>query len=245
MKLTPELLAQAKTGLNPIKERQLDLRGLQIPAIENLGASRDQHDSIDLTDNSITVLGNLPLVRRLRTLHLANNRVMSISPNLHLSCPGLNMLVLSNNNLGQLGDLEPLKELRYLRFLSLLGNPVREQKYYREWIIFRCKSLRVLDFTRIKDKERKQGETLFLTPDSLETALASQLAATVTTNAAKAAVAATLDEPRASGSNAGRAGRLMTAEEKARIKAAIARAASAEEIKALERKLREGWVPEG
>lgn len=40
MKLTPELIAHSKSALNPLKERQLDLRGLQIPAIENLGASR-------------------------------------------------------------------------------------------------------------------------------------------------------------------------------------------------------------
>lgn len=57
VKLTPELLAQASAGLNPIKERQLDLRGEQthrlpriahttflpgynIPTIENLGITR-------------------------------------------------------------------------------------------------------------------------------------------------------------------------------------------------------------
>lgn len=28
MKLTPELLAQAQASLNPLKERQLDLRGI-------------------------------------------------------------------------------------------------------------------------------------------------------------------------------------------------------------------------
>jgi U2 small nuclear ribonucleoprotein A' len=36
----------------------------------------------------------------------------------------------------------------------------------------------------------------------------------------------------------------MTAEEKARIKAAIAKASSAEEIKQLEKSLREGWIPD-
>ena len=57
MKLTPELLAQASAGLNPVKERQLDLRGeprqlstlflthfyrsgYKIPTIENLGVTR-------------------------------------------------------------------------------------------------------------------------------------------------------------------------------------------------------------
>lgn len=36
----------------------------------------------------------------------------------------------------------------------------------------------------------------------------------------------------------------MTVEEKARIKAAIAKASSAEEIKQLEKSLREGWIPD-
>jgi U2 small nuclear ribonucleoprotein A' len=142
---------------------------------------------------------------------------------------------------------------------------VRDRKYYREWIVWRCKALRVLDYTRIREKvrhsqvsrslvtytipkERTHAKTLFLTPDSLETALASQLANTVTTNAAKAAAASIIDEPRNASSSAGpgggKAGRLMTAEEKARIKAAIAKATSAEEIKALERSLREGWIPQ-
>lgn len=56
MKLTPELLTQAPSTLNPIKERQLDLRGksyplfvfsptvvytgYKIPAIENLGVTK-------------------------------------------------------------------------------------------------------------------------------------------------------------------------------------------------------------
>lgn len=36
----------------------------------------------------------------------------------------------------------------------------------------------------------------------------------------------------------------MTAEEKARIKTAIGKASSAEEIKQLEKSLREGWIPD-
>jgi len=40
VKLTPELLAQAPSSLNPNKERQLDLRGYKIPTIENLGVTK-------------------------------------------------------------------------------------------------------------------------------------------------------------------------------------------------------------
>ena len=115
---------------------------------------QDQHDCIDFTDNSITVLGNIPLLRRLRTLLLANNRISSISQSLHLSVPNLTTLVLTNNNIVELGDLEPLKDIKSLQYLSLLGNPVREKKWYREWLAWRIPGLRVLDFQRIRDKAR-------------------------------------------------------------------------------------------
>ena len=115
---------------------------------------QDQHDAIDFTDNSIIALANFPLLRRLRTLLLANNRISSISPSLHLSVPNLTSLVLTNNNISELGDFEPLRELKSLKYLTLLGNPVKDKKWYREWIIFRIPSLRVLDFQRIRDKVR-------------------------------------------------------------------------------------------
>jgi len=239
MKLTPELIAQSPSYINPLKERELELRGHNIPAIENLGVTKDQHDSIDLTDNSIISLANLPLLKRLRTLLLANNRVATISPSLHLSAPNLTTLILTNNNVAELGDLEPLKELRSLKILSLMGSPVRERKWYREWLVWRLKSLRVLDFQRIRDKERAAAKTLFLTPDDLPTALATTIAGTVTTVSARVAVST--DEPKAAAP--GKAGRLMTAEEKERVKAAIANATSAEEVRKLERSLKEGWLP--
>lgn len=113
---------------------------------------QDQHDAIDLTDNSIVTLGNLPLLKRLRTLLLANNRISAISLSIHISVPNLTTLVLTNNNITELGDLEPLKELRGLKYLSLLGNPVREKKWYREWLAWRFLALRVIDFQRIRDK---------------------------------------------------------------------------------------------
>ncbi|KZT06322.1 L domain-like protein [Laetiporus sulphureus 93-53] len=241
VKLTPELIQSVPSSLNPLKERQLDLRGYKIPAIENLGITRDQHDAIDFTDNSILVLGNIPLLRRLRTLLLANNRIASVSPALHLSVPNLTTLVLTNNNITELGDLEPLKDLKNLLYLSLLGNPVREKKYYREWLAWRIPELRVLDFQRIRDKERQTAKTLFLTADKLPTQLATTLSTTVSTHTSKAPVAT--DEPKPAIVH-GKAGRLMSKEEAEKVKEAIARATSIEEIRRLERSLREGFMPE-
>jgi len=241
MKLTPELLAQAPAGLNPVKERQLDLRGYKIPTIENLGVTRDQHDAIDFTDNAIIILGNFPLLKRLTTLLLANNRISAISPSIHLSVPNLTTLVLTNNNITELGDLEPLKELKNLKFVSLMGNPVREKKWYREWLVWRLPALRVLDFQRIRDKEHKAAKSLFLTAEKLPTGLATTIAATVSTQSTKVAI--TTDEPRPT-PLVGSAGRLMSNEDQERVKAAIAKATSIEEVRKLERNLREGYMPE-
>ena len=113
---------------------------------------QDQHDAIDLTDNAIITLGNIPSMRRLRTLLLANNRISALSQSLQLSVPNLTTLVLTNNNISEMGDLEPLRDIKSLKYLSLLGNPVREKKWYREWLVWRISGLRVLDFQRIKDK---------------------------------------------------------------------------------------------
>ena len=85
---------------------------------------------------------------------LANNRITAISPSIHLSVPNLTTLILTNNNFSELGDLEPLKELKGLKYISLMGNPVREKKWYREWLAWRLSALRVIDFQRIRDKVR-------------------------------------------------------------------------------------------
>lgn len=228
---------------------------------------QDQHDTIDLTDNSLTHVQNFPLLKRLTSLLLANNRISHISSSLSNSIPNLASLGLSNNALSELGDLVPLGELKRLEYLSLIGNAVTEKKWYREWVIFNCKTLRVLDFQRIQDKvcpiclaaplpaadakvglfqERKHAKTLFLTPDGLPTALATSLQSAKAQQSSKN-VASTEEEPTTAGAAAdlaaGRAGRLMTAEEKARVKASILSATSAEEVRRLEKTLKEGWVP--
>ena len=211
-----------------------------------------------MTDNSIVVLGNLPLLKRLRTLLLANNRISSISPSLHLSVPNLTTLVLMNNNISELGDLEPLKDVKALRYLTLLGNPVRDKKWYREWLAWRISGLRVLDFQRIREKvrmdarlfgsrqqahrsqERQSAKSLFLTADNLPTALATTISTTASTKSTNTAI--TTDEPKLA--PVVKAGRLMSKEEADRVKKAIAAATSVEEIRKLERSLREGYIPE-
>lgn len=162
MRLTLELLQQAPQSLNPAKQRQLMLRGLKIPTIENLGGSNDSYECIDLSDNDLIKLGNFPPLKRLHVLLLMNNRISRIAEECFDPLPNLVSVTLTGNKLERLVDLEPLTRLKNLERLSLLENPVTKVKHYRPYMIHKCsKSLRILDFNRIKDKERKAAGLLF------------------------------------------------------------------------------------
>lgn len=75
----------------------------------------------------------------------------------------------------------------------------------------------------------------------MPTALATTLSTTVSTQSTKAVI--TTDEPRPA-PQAGKAGRLMSKEDAEKVKAAIAKATTVEEIRKLERSLREGYMPD-
>jgi len=75
VKLTAQMIADSPQYTNPLRDREVDLRGYKLSVIENLGATLDQFDCIDLSDNDIKKLENFPLLRRLRMLILNNNRI--------------------------------------------------------------------------------------------------------------------------------------------------------------------------
>lgn len=51
------------------------LLGYKIPVLENLGATLDQFDTIDFSDNEVRKLDGFPLLKRLKTLLMNNNRI--------------------------------------------------------------------------------------------------------------------------------------------------------------------------
>lgn len=99
VKLTPELINSSMQYMNPCRDRELDLRGknnfkrfslktisikfpkftlisgYKIPQIENMGATLDQFDTVDFSDNDIRKLGGFPFLARLKCLLLNNNRI--------------------------------------------------------------------------------------------------------------------------------------------------------------------------
>lgn len=103
VKLTPELINQSMQYINPCRDRELDLRGkiwiffwgyvkiyfllfffagYKIPQIENMGATLDQFDTVDFSDNDLRKLDGFPILTRIKCLLLNNNRIVWVFINL-------------------------------------------------------------------------------------------------------------------------------------------------------------------
>ncbi|XP_015252017.1 PREDICTED: U2 small nuclear ribonucleoprotein A' [Cyprinodon variegatus] len=229
VKLSAELIEQAAQYTNPVRDRELDLRGYKIPVLENLGATLDQFDTIDFSDNEVRKLDGFPLLRRLKTLLMNNNRICRIGENLEQALPSLRELVLTNNNIQELGDLDPLASVKTLNLLSLLKNPVTNKKHYRLYVINKIPQIRVLDFQKVKLKERQEAEKMFKGKRGIQ--LAKDLGRR--TKTFTPGVAAQAEKRRTGPSQA----------DVEAIKNAIANASSLEEVERLKGMLQAGQIP--
>lgn len=155
VRLTVDLIDESAQFQNPIKDREIDLRDNKIQEIENLGATRDLFETIDLSNNDIKVLDGFPILKNLRTLLINNNRITTIAENLGEVLPSLEDLILTNNNISSIKEIEKLTKCRKLTRISLLKNPVTTTEKYRLFLIQKIPQLRVIDFARVKLKERK------------------------------------------------------------------------------------------
>ncbi|KAI8906876.1 leucine-rich repeat-domain-containing protein [Gorgonomyces haynaldii] len=230
-KLDFDLLTKAPVTINCVASRQLDLRGHKLARIENLSLTKDQNDTIDFTDNDLRILDNFPLLTRLHTLLLSNNRISRIDQNIGKWIPHLENLVLNNNQLTELSDLEPLFQLTHLKFLSLLDNTVIHLEHYRLFLIHKIPSIRILDFQRVTEKERTDAQHLFSGPKGAE--LLVKLVA-------KKSQIQLSDGPKKNPTPA----QPLTKQEIQKIKEAIKNAKTLEEIAFLEKSLSGGAVPQ-
>merc|ERR1711933_243502 len=160
-----------------------------------------------------------------------SNRISRISEDCFDPIKGLVSVCLTGNKLEKLVDLEPLTKLKNLERLSLLDNPVTKVKHYRPYMISKCsKTLRILDFNRIKDKERKAAGLLFAGERGKK--LLEEIAP-------PRAVGRDSSEKTAETAKTGPSPEVIE-----RIKKAIAEAETIEEVTRLERALKSGVLPE-
>ena len=225
--------------------------GVKIPAVENLGVLLDGYDAIDFTDNEIAKLENFPLMKRLRSLYMANNRISRVEEGLGAALPYLQTLVLTGNRVASLAEVNALSSLSSLLNLSLLQNPVTRKPNYRWYVVWKFPELRVLDFQRVTLKERTASAKFFgskagkaYAKEVVETRRAAA-AATGVAGGGGAGGGGNSSSTAAGAAAAKPAGQqpAFTDIEIAAIHAAIAAASSVQEMNRLERFLQEGKCP--
>lgn len=139
---------------------------------------------------------------------------------------------MTGNNIQELGDLEALSHLPKLQTLCLLMNPVSTKPHYREYVAFKFPNLRLLDFRKIKQKERKDAQDLFKSKKGKE------LAKEITKRAKTFVPGAGLEN------NKERVPGATPADMQA-IREAIKNATSLQEVERLTKMLQAGQIPNG
>eukprot|EP01041_Mallomonas_annulata_P011145 gene11145-23297_t len=216
---------RAETYINPVKDREINLRGLKLSAIENISVLQDQFDVIDFSDNEIKKLDNLPKMKRLSTILLNNNYVSKISQ-LGENAPNISTLVLTNNRISQLSEIDNIAAFTKLELLSLLDNPITLNEHYRLYAIFKIPSLKSLDFRKVKKEERVEASKLFTSVTGKGILSSVEHDAQLQLAASRKGTPATLSE-----------------DQKKQIRDAIANASSPEEMDRIEKQLRAGTFP--
>ncbi|KAA8495007.1 putative U2 small nuclear ribonucleoprotein A' [Porphyridium purpureum] len=161
MRLTSDVVAASPQFQNCVGLYELDLRGLGLEALDNLGLLQDRFGALDVSDNRIRELLPFPRMVKLEMLLAAKNRISHIRSGLLARLPNLRVLVLTQNLIESLYALTELHHCQRLRTLVLKENPVTAQKYYRPFLIYLLPSLQYLDFVRVTLAERQAAKSLF------------------------------------------------------------------------------------
>lgn len=155
MSLTPKGLEDAPRYIGPTNELVLDLRDQKLSSLLALnGLKGDIYTILDLSNNELTLIPTIEPRKRVRTVLLANNKLRKV-PDLSWA-PQLETLSLINNEISSLDQLPPFTSLESI---YLMGNPVQN---YRLALIKQIPTLKVIDFQRVKDAERKAADDLDL-----------------------------------------------------------------------------------
>lgn len=115
-------------------------------------------DTINLCKNFIRKVEGLDKCKKLHSLLLGNNQLVTANDVRHiLSCPELMTLDVQHNRIEDITILDVLSAMPDLRVLYLMGNPVvKSIRYYRKTIIAICPKLRYLDDRPVFEEERRR-----------------------------------------------------------------------------------------
>ena len=172
-------------------------------------------------------------MRRLTTLLLSNNYIVRIHP-LGDHLISITTLVLTNNRISSFAEIDAIANFTKLELLSLLDNPIITQQHYRLYVIFKIKSLKSLDFRKVKHSERVQSNTFFATSSEGKAFLENL---SNPQHSAKPSSSQNMSTTNGS-SNNGISTLSLTEEQRAEVRAAIAVAKTPKEVDEIEEHLK-------
>lgn len=233
MRLTSQQINDAPIILNPEGKLTILLRDLELTELGNLSITNDKYQVIDLSNNDLIKLSDIPPnFKKLEDLLFSNNNILYIDEDTFPLNNQIKSITLYNNNIYK---FQPIFKDKFpkLETLVLIGNPITKLENYRLFIIWLIPSLKVLDFKKVKQAERIQAEELFGKDHTVFNSEASRL----------------LNTSRGKGNEIDKADRQvnnvvkkLTEEEKQELLKKLEIATSIEEIEKIESSLRDGLV---
>jgi U2 small nuclear ribonucleoprotein A' len=170
MRLDEATILRSPQIMNPLGERELDLRGNGLTLLDEgpLSQLDDAFDVIDLTDNSLTSLEYIPEMKRLTTIIAHRNKLQRVSLSAALRLPRLHSFVADDNNFSTLDQLVVFGKFPLLERISLGGtNPVARHEHFRAFLMYLCPKLKLINFQRVLAVERAAVSILRSTFESV------------------------------------------------------------------------------
>ncbi|XP_008852293.1 leucine-rich repeat-containing protein 51 isoform X2 [Nannospalax galili] len=147
----PDLVSEEpRTGLRPVKHSKSGKSLTQSLWLNNNVLS-------DLKDFSQVVSQLLEHPENLAWLDLSFNDLTSIDPVL-MTFFNLSVLYLHGNSIHRLGEVNKLAVLPCLRSLTLHGNPIEEEKGYRQYVLCNLPRVTTFDFSGVTKADRTTAE---------------------------------------------------------------------------------------
>ncbi|XP_072466403.1 leucine-rich repeat-containing protein 51 [Notamacropus eugenii] len=137
---------EPRIGLRPVKRSKQDKSLTQAVRINNNVLN-------DLTDFSQTMSQLLEHPQNLAWIDLSFNDLPNIDPVL-TTFFNLSVLYLHGNCILQLTEVDKLSSLPKLRSLTLHGNPIEEEKGYRQYVLSILPRITTFDFSGVTKQDR-------------------------------------------------------------------------------------------
>jgi Leucine-rich repeat (LRR) protein len=123
-------------------------------------------NTVNFSANKIVQINDLPISLTLlqlsptniKWLDLSNNKISSLE-NAFETFDNLTVLYLHANEISSIKAIKPLEKLKKLTSLTLHGNPIEEQKHFRNYTMYLLPTLEKLNFSLITNRDREKCKT--------------------------------------------------------------------------------------